>query len=1058
MSRNHTHDPGHVHEHGHDHAHGHDHDHAHDHDHDHAHDHEHGAACAVSSSAPSIGFSLGKPEKRYWRSLTELERTDEFRAALKREFPDQDPDKLPPASRRRFLQVMGSSLALASATACRWKEEKILPSQNRPEGRVPGNPEFFATSLELTGVASPLLVTCYEGRPTKIEGNPEHPACNGSTSSYAQGAVLELYDPERSRTPLAMESGQAVERTWAEVQTALSGLLDAQRLKRGAGLRILSEVSSSAALAAARARLLEALPQAKWISYEPLATTSARRGAEIAFGASGRAHYELAGAKTIACFDADLLGSHPDSLRHTRAYARGRKPEGEMNRLWAVEAGFSITGSSADHRLQLRSEQVKPLLLAVEAEVGKKLVPLPALAPKRAMPRSGFLAEAKVARFVEVLAAELVENKGRSVVAVGARQPAEVHAIAFRLNALLGNLGSHLRFTAIPAGPEGSLAELAQEMTSGTVEALLILGGNPAYDAPADLDFADALSKVPQSIHLSLYADETSKLCTWHLPRAHALESWGDAAAYDGTVTLRQPLIDPLHEGKTPLAILGMLLADGAASDRERVQRGLKLEEAAFRRAIHDGFVAGSAAPLLSMSSVAFDEGEVAAAALAADAGDDFELNFTKSPATYDGRFANNGWLQELPDYLTKITWDNALIIGHGDAQRLGISFGDLVRIEVGGRALEMAAYVLPGQTKGTVSVALGYGRTAAGVVGGDAAAGVPSAGFNTYTLRTSGAAWFTRGVRLAKTGGSYPLAITQDHNQIDQIGLQGIAERLGSLVREADLTEWKDHPDFAKHRVHVPPIKSLFTELQFEGVKWGMTIDLNSCTGCNACTIACQSENNIPVVGKDQVARGRHMQWIRIDRYFAGEPEDPQIASQPVTCHQCESAPCEQVCPVAATVHSTDGLNDMVYNRCIGTRYCANNCPYKVRRFNYLDYNKRTEQPGSEISNMVYNPEVSLRWRGVMEKCTFCTQRIQAAKIEAGNERRKVRDGEVKSACQQVCPADAIAFGDLGDPSSKVSQMKADPRSYEMLSELNVRPRLSYLAKIRNPNPALTA
>jgi Fe-S-cluster-containing dehydrogenase component len=595
-------------------------------------------------------------------------------------------------------------------------------------------------------------------------------------------------------------------------------------------------------------------------------------------------------------------------------------------------------------------------------------------------------------------------------------------------------------------------------MKAGTVEALLVLGGNPAYDAPADLDFAGALAKVQQSLHLSLYADETSKRCTWHLPRAHALESWGDAAAYDGTITLRQPLIDPLHEGRTPQAVVALLVADNAASDRERVKAALQLDEAAFRRAVHDGFVAGSAAPALAVNAVAFDEGEVGASALAVDTGEDFEINFTKSPSTYDGRFANNGWLQELPDFLTKITWDNAAILGHGDAERLGIAFGDLLRIEVGGRQLEMAAYVLPGQAKGTISVALGYGRTAAGVVGGDADAGVPSAGFDTYKLRSSGAPWFTRGARIAKTGGSYLLAITQDHNQIDEIGLQGIAERLGALVREADVAEWKEQKDFAKHRVHVPPLKSLFSELQFEGVKWGMTIDLNSCTGCNACTIACQSENNIPVVGKDQVSRGRHMHWIRMDRYFAGAPEDPQISSQPVTCHHCESAPCEQVCPVAATVHSTDGLNDMAYNRCIGTRYCANNCPYKVRRFNYLDFNKHTEQPGSEISNMVYNPEVSLRWRGVMEKCTFCTQRIQAAKISAGNERRKVRDGEVVTACQQVCPTEAITFGDLGDPTSKVAQKKADPRSYEMLSELNIRPRLSYLAKIRNPNPALTA
>jgi molybdopterin-containing oxidoreductase family iron-sulfur binding subunit len=765
-------------------------------------------------------------------------------------------------------------------------------------------------------------------------------------------------------------------------------------------------------------------------------------------------------------------------IRHTRGFAEGRRAAatgGAMNRLYAVEGIYSLTGAMADHRLRLASRHIAPFLAALAAR----------LAPAPAGPAS--LAGANVPgvdpRWIDALAKDLLANRGKGLIVAGERQPAAVHAAVCALNSHLGNTGRTVSYyetkdAALPT--VSSLASLVSSMKTGAVQTLVILGGNPVFDAPADLDFASAMAKVPHSIALGHTVDETSSKAEWHIPCAHYLESWGDVRAVGGTLSIVQPLILPLFGGRTPVEVLGLMVGGEDRPGYDIVRETWKpiLGEAEFdrkwNRVLHDGLLAGSELPEVvpnikgeALAELARAVGSSAGGArsVRTDAGSagDLEIVFLASSSIHDGRFANDGWLQELPDPLTKLTWDNPALVSPKTAEALAVASGGVVRLRSAGRSLEVPVWILPGMADGVVALTLGYGRVRAGRIG----SGV---GFDTFTIRTSKAPGFESGVTLTKVGRQYPLSATQEHGAMEGRPLvrESTVAELHSESASAPAQGERAHADEAPHVPEggavpgalgvfedEPHHFSLWKEHAYDhGHQWGMTIDLNTCIGCNACMTACQSENNVPVVGKIQVAKGREMHWLRVDRYFSGEPASPEIVFQPVPCMQCEDAPCEQVCPVAATVHDSQGLNVMVYNRCIGTRYCSNNCPYKVRRFNFFNFTKDTP----DILRLAMNPDVTVRSRGVMEKCTYCTQRINRAKIDAKLAGRELRDGDVKTACQQACPASAIEFGDLRDQSSRVAKAKSDPRNYALLDELNTKPRTTYLSKVRNPNPDLEA
>jgi MoCo/4Fe-4S cofactor protein with predicted Tat translocation signal len=1068
----------------------------------------------------------------YWRSLEELEQTDEFRELAAREFPE-GADTLDGVDRRRFLQLMGASTALAGAASCRWEKTEILPFVERPEGRIPGVPTHYATALELGGVAQPVVVTCYEGRPIKVEGNDAHAGSGGASTSHAQAAILELYDPDRSQ--VVLNGGEAS--SWGAFDAWFEGELTRLTATGGEGLAILADASSSPTMERLAKALAGRLPKARLAQYDPVARDAERAGASLAYGKPVRTHYRLDGARVIASFDSDLLDTHPDQLRHSRGFAAGRRPEsGAMNRLYAVESRFSTTGSLADHRLPVRTESVGAVLAALEAALVAKGLSVPASWGQASTAPSGSLFDQeRTKKFVAALADDLYAHRGECLVAVGPHLAPEVQALAHRVNTLLGAIGKTVVLTDDPMGARsvgfGGLAELVGAMNAGQVETLFVLGGNPAYAAPADVDVRGAMAKVGTVVRLGLYDDETSQGATWQLPQAHAFESWGDARAWDGSWCVTQPLIRPLYAGRTAIELLADLAGETYAEPMELVRRTASgADDAAWRRTLHDGFAADSAAAAISPAGRAIPALQFSASALSAGvpSNGQLELVLHADAKVWDGRFANSGWLQELPEFMTKLTWDNAALIGPATAKALGVKNEQLVKLSIGGRELECAVYVMPGQAAGSVALALGYGRTHAGHIGGLTTADVPSVGFDSYRLLSS-AGFVAGGLTVSSTGRKYALATTQDHHQIDSTGLVEREARIDELVRHQTLEQYTEHPDAMQEAllgVHYPPLKSLWKEFEYDGNKWGMSIDLSTCTGCNACVVACQAENNIPIVGKDQVANGREMQWIRIDRYFetgaapekvytgghgdhhgdshgeghgddhgdghasngvdlstksagllaglAGggddhgseaevvrphgelDEENPRVHRQPVACIQCEMAPCEQVCPVAATVHSDEGLNAMVYNRCIGTRYCSNNCPVKVRRFNFFNYHKDLKKEENAVKKLAFNPEVTVRARGVMEKCTYCVQRIQKVKIEARNAKRAIQDGEIVTACQQTCPADAIAFGDLNDKESKVAKMHDLARSYDLLAYLNIKPRTAYLARITNPNPAL--
>jgi molybdopterin-containing oxidoreductase family iron-sulfur binding subunit len=963
-----------------------------------------------------------KTGPEYWRSLEELAGSDEFKEALHREFPKGASEWVDSVSRRGFLKVMGASLGLAGMTGCvRLPLEPIVPYVRQPENVVPGRPMYYATASTLGGYASPLLVESHLGRPTKIEGNDRHPASLGGTDIFAQASILGLYDPDRSQTVMSM--GDV--RSWQSFLGAIRGPLSAQKALEGAGIRILTPTISSPTLADQLHNFLKIYPQAKWNVYEPVNRDNVLEGAKLAFGQPVETRYDLSQAEVIVSLDADFLGAgFPGNTRYIRDFAKRRNPDASMNRLYVVESTPSATGAKADHRLPMRASEF-------EAELAAQT------------------AGSWPARLAEI-GADLAAHPGAGIVIVGDHLPPAIHALAHAMNARLGNVGKTVFYTdpvdANPVNQTESLKDLVADMNAGKVDLLIILGGNPVYDAPADLNFADALrnGKVPLRVHHGLYQNETAELCQWHVNQAHELEAWGDARAYDGTVSIIQPLIAPLYNGKSALEFAALLSgqADAAGYDLtraywQRQHTGADFEQF-WRKSLHEGWIEGmtfapksvSAKPAAISSSGKADSHAI-------------ELNIRRDPTIHDGQFSNNGWLQELPKPMTKLTWDNAILIGPKMAKDHGISTEDVVELELNDKKITGPVWIQAGHPDNSVTITLGYGRKRAGRVG-------TAQGFDAYALRTSTAPWIATGVSLRKTGETYKLASTQ--------GMQSMDTPDGghrSLVHETTLEEYRKEPNFAQEEEPAPGL-TLYEPYPYksEDYAWGMTIDLNSCVGCNNCMVACQSENNIAVVGKEQVVIGRHMHWIRVDAYYQGDRDNPKAFFQPVPCMQCENAPCEVVCPVGATNHTTEGLNDMVYNRCVGTRYCSNNCPYKVRRFNFLLF-QDWETPQYK---MMRNPDVSVRSRGVMEKCTYCVQRINERRIDAEREDRKINDTELQTACQQSCPAGAIVFGNLNDPNSKVSQLKALPRNYSLLGELNTRPRTTYLAEVRNPNPEFEA
>jgi MoCo/4Fe-4S cofactor protein with predicted Tat translocation signal len=976
----------------------------------------------------------GQRGPELWRSLDELAGSEEFLEFLEHEFPRQAAGirEAGGTGRREFLKLMSASFALAGLSACtRQPEERIVPYVKQPEEIVLGQPLHFATAMPLGGYGIGLIVESHEGRPTKVEGNPAHPASLGASDVAAQGSILGMYDPDRSKV---IDSAGLI-RTWNGLKDTLATVRDAQRAKGGSGLRVLTGTVTSPTLAAQLTALLQDFPQARWHQWDPLGRDSVRLGSRLAFGDDVDTRYRFDQATVVVALDSDFMTFGPGRLRYIRDFTASRRVSGAksggMSRFYAAESTPTVTGSMADHRIPVRASELEAVARAIAAGTGLTV-------PSSAGPAP----DAARRRWIDAVAKDLAAHRGASIVIAGDQQPPVVHALAHAMNQALGSVDRTVVHTApVEARPEDQLASLqalVNDLRAGTVDCLLILGSNPVYTAPADLEFAAALQRAPMRVHLGLYQDETARLCQWHLPEAHYLESWGDVRAFDGTVSFLQPLIAPLYDGRTAAEVLAAFAGRATQSAHDLVRERWQRErggdfEAFWEQALHDGVVpdtAAAARPARLRGN--WDPGPTPAPAEA----DGLELVLRPDPYVLDGQFANNGWLQELPRPLTKLTWDNAALLAPATAERLGVTSEDVVELSVGSRSVHAAVWVMPGQAAGTLTLALGFGRTKAGSVGTDV-------GVDAGTLRTSSALHGGPGLGVRKTGTRYALACTQNHHSMEG----------RPLVRRGTLAEFRAHPEFAQEMGETPPRSlTLFPEHPYPNYAWGMAIDLGACVGCNACAAACVAENNISVVGKDQVRNSREMQWIRIDRYFAGDLDAPEILHQPVPCMQCENAPCEVVCPVHATVHSSEGLNDMVYNRCVGTRYCSNNCPYKVRRFNYFLYANWT----SETLAMARNPQVTVRSRGVMEKCTYCVQRIERARVRARVEDRPIRDGEIVTACQQACPAEAIVFGDVNDPASRVSKLKADPRNYALLAELNTRPRTTYLAGITNPNPEL--
>jgi molybdopterin-containing oxidoreductase family iron-sulfur binding subunit len=1037
------------------------------------------------------------PGNQPWRSLAEIGR-DEPAPVLVPLTIDRE-GYAPGLDRREFLGWLGASLALAGASGCGFHQpaETILPYALMPEHGLPGHARHFASTFTYAGRSCGVLVTSHEGRPTKIEGNPLHPASLGGTDAFAQASVLSLYDPQRSQT--VRHLGEIS--TWELFLADLRGATADLEKTRGAGLRILTERVTSPTTARLLRELATRFPEARRHQYDPCHADTAFRAQQRAFGRAVQPVYRFDQADVVVSLDADFLGAGEAGARYARDFMGGRNlvdDGGRMNRLYIAESSVSCTGTAADSRLPIKPTSLYQLARVLGSRLGAgtaaAAVDVAKLAPG---------AEA----WLNAVVADLESNRGRSIVIAGDRQPSAVHALAYRLNEVLGNIDKTVGYIEpiedVPADHTASLAELAADLEAGRVDVLLLLGGNPAYTAPADLDWAAKVAKAKRlSVHWNTHFDETSGLCHWHVPAAHYLEAWGDARAFDGTASIVQPLIAPLYRGRTIDELLAATAPGAVPTPYEMVRATWQATRPAgfeefWRTAVRDGVIAGSAAPSIRVAAAApsdVDWNELPAPAATdgdgpieiASGGMPVEVVFAPDPTIWDGRFAYNGWLQELPKPWTRLTWGNAVLMSPATAARIGVKNEQVIELVHDKLKVAGPVWITPGHAPNAVTLHLGYGL-----------AGVKSPndrreliGFNAYALRTSKTGAIVPTARIVDlTDRRSRGATTQDHHSMegrdlvrtltfDEFTRRVAAEATkspgshGASSHQAAAAHGDSHSgehgaDAHAGHPHVPTHGSpedpptLLEDWKYPGAAWGMAIDLTRCYDCGACVVACQAENNIPVVGREQVLNGREMHWIRIDRYFAGEPENPEVLLEPMLCQHCEHAPCEVVCPVAATTHSSEGLNEMTYNRCVGTRYCSNNCPYKVRRFNFLEYADHTP-----LAALLKNPDVTVRSRGVMEKCTYCVQRINVARIAASTEAAlddenkplHIPDGAVVTACQSACPAQAIVFGDVNDPESRVSKLKADPRNYGVLAELGTRPRTTYLSQVSNPHPSLAA
>jgi molybdopterin-containing oxidoreductase family iron-sulfur binding subunit len=968
---------------------------------------------------------------RVWRSLEEFDPAAANRELLEREFPPAAMAQVDEVKRRTFLKLMGASLALAGLNGCtRQPIEQIVPYVRQPEEVVLGEALYFATAMPQSGYGTGILVKSREGRPIKADGNSLHPASGNGSSVWIQASLLDLYNPDRAGAVTHFGTTSS----FADCVEAIRENLGGEN--KGKGVRLLTRCVTSPTLAAQIRAFIKKYPEARWHQWEPVNWDNSLEGSRLAFGKYCSTHYQIEKAAVILSLDSDFLYTHPERLRYTRAFTNGRRVvagRNEMNRLYMAESSPSVTGSIADHRLPLSPSEIENAALFLASELGV----LPAKAA------SGLTADQT--KWLQTAARDLQAHGGASIIMMGESLPPRLHALEQRMNERLGNFGKTVMHRA-PAQAEPvihveSLGSLVKDMKAGTVSLLMILGGNPVFDAPADFDFASALQQVKHSVHLSAEVNETSGRCEWHIPEAHFFETWSDIRSFDGTVTIMQPLIAPLFGGRSSHQLLDAVLRlQPLRTDYDilrefwRNQKVWETFEEGWRQSVHDGLIAGTTLPVQS-PALNGDADQMPQA----PTHNELEVVFRPDPHLWDGTFANNPWLLELPKPLSKLTWDNALMISPELAAREKLTTGDMVELTLGTgqNPLQAPVFIMPGQASNTLTLHFGHGRNGKNGAGN---------GFNFYPLRTSRNVWRASGAALKKLPTRYELVSTQTHHRTHGDERQ--------IIRDGTLAGFLKNPSFTRESTKLPPTEdTLYEPGQFDyPLKWGMAIDLTTCIGCNACTVACNIENNVPIVGKKQVSMNREMLWLRIDTYYTGSLERPQFNHQPVPCMHCENAPCEYVCPVGATVHDHEGLNVQVYNRCIGTRYCSNNCPYKVRRFNFLRYSEYH----SELAALRNNPEVTVRWRGVMEKCTYCVQRISAARIRSKEQIRPIRDGEVKTACQEACPAGAIVFGIMSDPSAEVAKLKQHPLDYSMLGELNTRPRTTYAAKLRNPNPEL--
>ncbi len=1029
----------------------------------------------------------------YWRSLDEVAATPEFREWVDKEFPAGASELADPVTRRNFVKIMASSFALAGLglTGCRRPVENIVPFTRMPEDYYHGVARYYSTAMPTRGGAIPLVVKSHDGRPIKIEGNPDFPDGNGGTNTWAQASILSLYDVDRAKR--FTRGGNTIPR-----ETALEQLTQVSRRfsgNGGTGLAFLSEPDHSPSRRRLQDLIATKFPQAKWYSFDPVDSDAHDLAASRLAGSPVRVLYRFEQATIIVSLDCDFIGAEENNYRYIAGFAQGRRLQSNadsLNRLYVIEPLLSLTGMNADHRLRVAGSAVRTKAAQLANAVLRNT--------------------AANEKWIDECAADLLANKGKVLVIAGHQQPASVHALAHAMNEALGAIGKSVVFLEAPQRREGTLAELAQALAAEQVDTLVITGGNPVYSAPADLNWAATQRRAREIVRLGYHEDETFKVSDLHIPAAHYLETWSDARTSDGTYVPVQPLIEPLYGGLSEIEVLARIAGAEVTRGHDIARESFKVlasnsGENEWKQFLHDGFLKGTAA---KPASVTLNQNGVTEALAAANqpapSKDNLEVVFHRDYSMDDGRWNNNGWLQEMPDPVTKVTWENVILVSEATARELGFPreefmFGShqllqrdyprgvpVVRLAVSGKEVTGPLWIQPGLADHVVGIALGYGRTATGRIGKDS-------GFNAYALRTAAAPYYASGGKISRTDGLHQVSCTQHH-----WAMEG-----RPVVREANLSQYKQHPKFASalDLEHPPVVDSIYPnplEIQKKNDRiphqWGMTIDLNTCVSCQACVIACQSENNVPIVGKEQVYRQREMHWLRLDRYYTGNINDPQVVYQPMLCQHCEAAPCENVCPVNATAHDEEGLNVMVYNRCVGTRYCSNNCPYKVRRFNFFDYNKRTfkettgpfyttplfkktdgeydmakwvknpdrhwrEEEEWELLKLVKNPEVTVRMRGVMEKCSFCLQRIESAKIaqkvKAGaSDNVTIPDGTIKTACQQACPAGAITFGNTKDPNSAVSKLKALDRNYQVLDYLYTRPRTTYLAKVRNPNPRM--